>query len=140
MFMGIIQYDLIIFFNANINNFLVPDLQENIYQKVAKAYLHFVLRYTISKLNSNAILLNNDLVLVLHLIMFIKAFFMLKKEKKNKSLKRLKSYWIINLLHFFQIQVNQSDHVLVRTGNTGDGKLDGNKYDTFSGWILFPLE
>ncbi|XP_076106875.1 complement C1q tumor necrosis factor-related protein 3-like [Mytilus galloprovincialis] len=38
------------------------------------------------------------------------------------------------------LKVNQSDHVLVRTGNTGDGKLDGNKYDTFSGWILFPLE
>lgn len=94
MFMGIIQHDLIIFFNENINNFLVPDLQENIYQKVAKAnaYLHFVLSNTISKLNSNAILLNNDFVLVLHLIMSINAFFYLKKEEKKQSLKRLKSY------------------------------------------------
>lgn len=83
MFMEIIQHDLIIFFNANINNFLVPDLQENIYQKVAKAYLHFVLRYTISKLNSNAILLNNDFVLVLHLIMSIKVFFYFKKGEKT---------------------------------------------------------
>ncbi|XP_052074075.1 collagen alpha-1(X) chain-like [Mytilus californianus] len=38
------------------------------------------------------------------------------------------------------LKVNQSDHVLIRTGNTGDGIVDGNKYDTFSGWILFPLE
>lgn len=101
MFMGIIQYDLIIFFNANINNFLVPDLQENIYQKVTKAYLHFVLRYTISKLNSNAILLNNDLVLVLHLIMSIKAFFMLKKEKKKQVFKKIEKLLNYKFTTFF---------------------------------------
>ncbi|XP_063397365.1 complement C1q-like protein 4 [Mytilus trossulus] len=38
------------------------------------------------------------------------------------------------------LKVNQGDHVLIRTGTIGDGVIDGNTYDTFSGWILFPLE
>ncbi|XP_071178069.1 complement C1q-like protein 4 [Mytilus edulis] len=38
------------------------------------------------------------------------------------------------------LKVNKGDHVLIRTGTIGDGVIDGNAYDTFSGWILFPLE
>ncbi|VDI40942.1 Hypothetical predicted protein [Mytilus galloprovincialis] len=38
------------------------------------------------------------------------------------------------------LRVKEADHVLIRTGFIGDGNIEGNTYDTFSGWILFPYE
>ncbi|XP_071180495.1 cerebellin-3-like [Mytilus edulis] len=38
------------------------------------------------------------------------------------------------------LKVNKSDHVWIRTANIGSGVVDGNTFDTYSGWILFPME
>ncbi|XP_076106873.1 complement C1q tumor necrosis factor-related protein 3-like [Mytilus galloprovincialis] len=38
------------------------------------------------------------------------------------------------------LKVNKRDHVWIRTGNIGNGVVDGNTFDTYSGWILFPME